>query len=97
MARDATFSVFYLHTIKRSIVTYNTPEKEIPMFRLTAVIFIMVATVLMGGAVTAVLATPSLEEDIHRWIPISVGLGALLALPISYVVANLIQSQSRKR
>lgn len=66
------------------------------MFRLAAVIYVLVGTVFMGGAVTAVLATPSLADDFGKWIVVSAGVGAALAFPISYVIAKAIMKQVKK-
>jgi nitrogen fixation/metabolism regulation signal transduction histidine kinase len=65
------------------------------MLRLTVIIYGIAATVLMGVAITAVLATPSLADDFKRWIPIAAAVGAALAIPVSYIVARAINSQKK--
>lgn len=66
------------------------------MFRLAAIVYLIVGTTVMGIAVTAVLATPSLADDYMKWIPICAGAGAAFAMPVSYLVAKAIDKQIRK-
>ncbi len=66
------------------------------MLRLAAIIYVMAGTVLMGLGVTAVLATPALDADSDKWITIAAVAGALVAIPISYVVAKAIDKQIRQ-
>lgn len=67
------------------------------MFRLTVLVYVMAATVLSGIAVIAALATPALADDLNKWIPVGAGAGALVALPLSYMIAKSIDAQIRKR
>ncbi|PPJ47390.1 hypothetical protein C0075_17710 [Rhizobium sp. KAs_5_22] len=55
------------------------------MLRLSAVLYILVATVLAGGAVTAVLAMNMME----RWqIAGAFAAGCVVALPISAILGR---------
>ncbi len=55
------------------------------MLRLSAVLYILVATVLAGGAVTAVLAMNMMEA----WqIAGAFGAGCLVALPIAVILGR---------
>jgi hypothetical protein len=60
------------------------------MLRVALLVWIMLGTTLAGIAVMAVLATPSLSADAKSLIPWAAGIGAVVALPISYVVAGMI-------
>ncbi len=66
------------------------------MLRLASIIYVMAGTVLMGLGVTAVLATPALDNDSDKWIFVAAVAGAVIALPISYLVAKAIDKQIRQ-
>lgn len=66
------------------------------MLRLASIIYVMASTVLMGVGVTAVLATPALSNDSDKWIIVVAVAGAIIALPISYVVAKAIDREIRR-
>lgn len=59
------------------------------MLRLTLVIYSMAATALAGGAVTAALASGFVDA---RSIIIAAAVGAVVALPVSYLVARSLSS-----
>ncbi|PZU84928.1 MAG: hypothetical protein DI528_13205 [Shinella sp.] len=64
------------------------------MFRLAAVLYILCATVLAGGAVTAVLAMRMMEP----WqIAGAFAAGCLLALPIAAVLGKKIYTAMKPR
>ena len=50
----------------------------------------------MGVGVTAVLATPALDSESDKWIVAVAVAGAVIALPISYMVAKAIDKQIRQ-
>ncbi len=52
------------------------------MLRLASIIYVMASTVLMGLGVTAVLATPALDNDSDKWIVVAAVAGAVIALPM---------------
>jgi hypothetical protein len=60
------------------------------MLRVALLVWIMLGTTLAGIAVMVVLATPSLSADAKSFIPWAAAIGAVVALPISYVVAGMI-------
>jgi hypothetical protein len=64
------------------------------MLRLTIVIFILAATVIAGALVTFVLASPALA-NVKMAIPAAAGVGALVAIPVAYLVAKGILGASR--
>lgn len=60
------------------------------MFKIAALIWIMLGTTLAGVALTAIVATPQLAANSAKLIPISCGLGFLIAIPISMMIAKRI-------
>ncbi len=60
------------------------------MVRLTLVLWAVAATTLAGIFILIVLVVPSLaQQDAELMLP-AVGLGMLLAIPVSYLVAKQI-------
>ncbi len=62
------------------------------MFRLIAILYVLVATVLAGVAVTAVL---SLGHFGRSDIALSALVGAVIALPVAWVVGKHIFALTR--
>jgi len=62
------------------------------MLKIAIIIWVMLGTVLAGTAVMTVLSVPGLAENPMRVIPLAALLGFLLAMPLSYIVANKIGS-----
>jgi hypothetical protein len=60
------------------------------MFKVGAIVWIMLGTVLAGTAVLAVLATPGLAGESEVLIPALAAAGYAIAIPISLVVAKRI-------
>jgi len=62
------------------------------MNRLMGILHALIATVLMGVGVTGVLTA-----NLPGWKPIAIAatIGFVLALPLSYLVANKIQHLTR--
>jgi hypothetical protein len=60
------------------------------MFKVAALIWMMLATTLGGIAVIAIVVTPSLAEQAAFLIPVSFLTGVVLAMPLSYVIAQKI-------
>jgi hypothetical protein len=58
------------------------------MLKVATLIWIMLGTTLAGIAVLAVLATPSLAGQSLKLIPIAALAGAIVALPISAIIAK---------
>ncbi len=65
------------------------------MTRLAALVHIMLATVLVGVLVIAVLATPSLRGQEKVFIPAACALGFLLAIPLSALISRKLLALSR--
>lgn len=59
------------------------------MFRLAAMMYSIVGTTLAGSAMVAALV---MGHDTLRPIMISVGLGALVAIPVSYLIAKKVMA-----
>ena len=57
------------------------------MFRIAALIWIILATTLAGLALLVIVATPSLAKDAFHLLPIACSSAAVLAMPLSYLVA----------
>ena len=62
------------------------------MSKLSILIWIIAAPVLMGMCVTVTLVVPMFADKQMIWIPVAATLGAVVALPISYVVAKKIKA-----
>lgn len=60
------------------------------MFKISALIWIMLGTVLAGAAVLVVVAVPSLTAEAARFIPIGALAAFIVAMPLSYIVARQI-------
>ena len=64
------------------------------MFKIASLIWIVLGTTLAGILMTVVLVVPQLANDSMRMIPIAVLLGAVIAVPISMMIAKRIQAQT---
>ena len=60
------------------------------MFKVAALIWVMLATTIGGIAVVAIVATPSLAEKAAFLIPAGFLAGVLIAIPLSYMIAKKI-------
>lgn len=65
------------------------------MFKIAALVWVMLATTLAGIGVTAVVATPTLAEQAAVLIPAVALAGLLLAIPLSYLIAKRINAVAR--
>jgi hypothetical protein len=63
------------------------------MFKVAAILWIMVGTVLAGAGVAAVLSMPSLASEAMRYLPIAGIAGYLVAMPIAWVIASRLMRQ----
>jgi len=57
------------------------------MFRIAALLWIILATTLAGIALLVVVTVPSLAGDAQRLIPIGCAIAAAAAIPLSYILA----------
>lgn len=57
------------------------------MFKIAAVVWIMLATALAGIALLVVLTVPSLATDARFLLPVACGGAVVAAIPLSYLVA----------
>jgi hypothetical protein len=65
------------------------------MLRLAAVIYILAAPVIMGSLVTAFLTVDQLGSEYLGLAGVA-GIGAVLALPVAWLVARAILKQTGK-
>lgn len=66
------------------------------MGKLPIVIWIIAAPTLMGIFVLTVLVVPSLADDAMRLILPVAAAGAVVAMPVSYVIARLLNAAMKK-
>jgi hypothetical protein len=62
------------------------------MFKIAALVWIMLATTLAGIALLVIVTVPSLANDAQFLIPVVCGAAFIAALPLSYLVARRISS-----
>lgn len=65
------------------------------MYKVAAVLWVMLGTVLAGAAVTALLSVPSLADQLASLIPIAAITGYGVAIPLSVLVAKRILAATR--
>ena len=65
------------------------------MLRLAVLLWTLIATALAGAFILTVVSTPALVDQSMRLIPIAVGAGALLAVPVAAFVARTILRSPR--
>lgn len=61
------------------------------MFRIAVIVWIMLGAVLAGSLVVVVLSVPEFANQGMRSIPFAGGLGYLIAIPFSFLIARRIQ------
>ncbi len=67
------------------------------MFRLAALLWVIVGTTLAGIALVVVVATPSLSANGMMLIPIVCTAGFLVAMPVAYLIAKQIDASTIKK
>jgi hypothetical protein len=65
------------------------------MFKLAAIIWIMLGTTLAGIAMIVIVTVPELSDQAMRLIPLLCGAAFVVAIPLSFWVAKRIQAQTR--
>ena len=66
------------------------------MLKIAILIWIVLGTTLAGSALTVVLATPALADQAMKLIPWAALAGAVLAMPLSWLIAlNLASRRAR--
>ena len=65
------------------------------MLKIATIVWTMLGTTLAGIAMLVIVATPPLADDAMRLIPIACGAGALLAMPLSWMIARRMSAASR--
>lgn len=63
------------------------------MLKIAALLWIVVGTALAGVAMVVIVAVPSLYDQGMKLIPIFCGGAFVLAMPISYLIAQRIAPQ----
>ncbi|MFA5951282.1 MAG: hypothetical protein WC807_13460 [Hyphomicrobium sp.] len=66
------------------------------MYKVAAVLWIVLGTVVAGTGVVAILSTPSLEPLASKLIPAICALGFVLAIPASILLAKKIGAGSTR-
>ncbi|MEQ1652349.1 MAG: hypothetical protein ABL897_07670 [Hyphomicrobium sp.] len=67
------------------------------MFKIASLIWIVLGTTLAGIAMIVVLTVPQFGNDAMRMIPIAVAIGAVLAIPLSMLIAKRLQGKTARR
>lgn len=65
------------------------------MLRLSSVLFGLIATVLAGVGLTVVLMVPAWSDHATAYIPYSVAVAFVLAIPVTWLVAREIIRQTQ--
>lgn len=65
------------------------------MFKVAVLVWILIGVVGAGVALTVVLAVPSLSVDAMKLLPIVTGIGFVVTIPISFVIAKMILAQTK--
>lgn len=74
----------------------DKPSREEKMQRLSLVIWIILAPVLMGSFVLSVLTVPGLaSQEMKLMLPAAIA-GAVVAIPFSYIISRSIQAKTKK-
>ncbi len=60
------------------------------MLKIAIIVWMMAGTVLAGFAIIGVLSVPTLAAHDTQNIPIAALIGAVVAIPVAYVVAKRI-------
>ncbi|WP_072392726.1 hypothetical protein [Hyphomicrobium sp. CS1GBMeth3] len=60
------------------------------MFKIAALVWIMLATTLAGIALLVVVTVPSLANEARFLIPVACGGAVVAAMPLSYIIARQI-------
>ena len=66
------------------------------MLKLAVIVWIMLATTLAGIAVLVLLTLPWLATDPMRMIPVAAAGAAVLAMPLSFLIARRIQAETTR-
>lgn len=64
------------------------------MWRVVAVFWVLIAPVLAGALVLAVLMSPALQSEAGKWIAIAALVGIAVAIPVSWAVARMNAGRS---
>lgn len=65
------------------------------MYRLAAIIWIMLGTTLAGIAMIVIVTVPEFADQGMKLIPALCGAAFVVAIPLSFLVAKRIQAQMR--
>lgn len=67
------------------------------MFKIAALIWMVLGTTLAGIALIVIVTIPHLFDQGMVLIPIACGAAAVLAIPLSYLIARQIAAQTAGR
>lgn len=60
------------------------------MLKVAIIVWLILSVTFAGAAILVVLSMPSLGGQDMRLIPVAAGIGALVAVPVSFFVARRI-------
>ncbi|BAC48338.1 bsr3073 [Bradyrhizobium diazoefficiens USDA 110] len=72
------------------MIAHPHQGREVIMFKVSILVWIMLGTVLAGVSLIVVLMVPSLAAEAIKNIPYAAAIGFALAMPLSYLVARQI-------
>jgi hypothetical protein len=58
------------------------------MFKIAAIMWIVIGAVFAGSAVVTILSTPSLADQAIRYVPMAGIGGYIVAIPFAYLIAR---------
>lgn len=67
------------------------------MFKIALLVWVVLGVTVAGAALTLVLTVPSLQPNAMKLLPIFAGIGFVVAIPASFVVAKKILAQTGGR
>jgi uncharacterized Tic20 family protein len=76
---------------------WHARDGEAVMFKIAALIWMVLGTTLAGVALIVIVTIPRLFDLGMVLIPIACGAAAILAIPLSYLIARQIAAQTAGR
>jgi hypothetical protein len=69
---------------------------DIPMLKVALIVWIVLGTTLMGIAVAVITSVPGLYAQGMKLIPIACAVTAIVALPLSFMIASKIMAAMKR-
>jgi hypothetical protein len=76
-------------------ISLRAISEETKHMKLGGLIWIMLATTMAGIAIIPIVATPSLAEQSVFLIPVAALAAAIIAIPLSILIAKKIRAQTK--